>query len=258
MHCTTVHSNFIRQWWQICPHSDSPRSVRERGAAAAGRPHGARSRPPGASSCPPHPAARFRHCKHPCFPPPSPSRSPPSRRSQRSALHASVGPAAAAQDPGSAKRRAQMAAGPRSSVVRYPLVSCSHCWMTCRLHLTMSLTSRQDFARYKHPVWQRMHGISGKQLCGCRDTAKRARSRSQYLAARPHGVLHWHHHISTVCVDLSSSPEFRENVSESCSAIQCVLMFCSVNNCLPSNTTNQTNGLTRVYEGIPTRDSTRE
>ena len=180
---------------------DSPRSVRERGWRAAGRPHGARSRPPGASSCPPHPAARFRHCKHPCFPPPSPSRSPPSRRSQRSALHASVGPAAAAQDPGSAKRRAQMAAGPRSSVVRYPLVSCSHCWMTCRLHLTMSLTSRQDFARYKHPVWKRMHGISGKQLCGCRDTAQRARSRCQFLAARPHGVLHWHHHISTVCVD---------------------------------------------------------
>ena len=103
--------------------------------------------------------------------------------------------------PSSAKRRAQMAAGPRSSVVRYPLVSCSHCWMTCRLHLTMSLTSRQDFARYKHPVWKRMHGISGKQLCGCRDTAQRARSGCQFLAARPHGVLHWHHHISTVCVD---------------------------------------------------------
>ena len=125
-----------------------------------------------------------------------------------------------------------MAAGPRSSIVRYPLVSCSHCWMTCRLHLTMSLTSRQDFARYKHPVWKRMHGISGKQLCGCRDTAQRARSRCQFLAARPHGVLHWHHHISTARVDLSSSPEFRENVYESCSAIQCVLVFCSVNNCL--------------------------
>ena len=94
--------------------------------------------------------------------------------------------------------------------------------------------------------------------CGCRGMAQRARSRCQFLAARPHGVLHWHHYISTVCVDLSSSPEFRENVYESCSAIQCVLMFCSVNNCLPSNTTNQTNGLTRVYEGIPTRDSTRE
>ena len=182
----------------------------------------------------------------PCFPPLSPSSSPPSRRSQRSALHASVGPAAAAQDAGSAKRRAQMAAGPRSSVVRYPLVSCSHCWMTCRLHLTMSLTSRQDFARYKHPVWKRMHGISGKQLCGCRDTAQRARSRCQFLAARPHGVLHWHHHISTARVDLSSSPEFRENVYESCSAIQCVLIFCSVNNCLLSNTTNQTKGFTRV------------
>ena len=243
---TAWDEKFIRQWWQICPHSDSPRSVRERGWRAAGRPHGARSRPPGASSCPPHPAARFRHCKHPCFPPPSPSRSPPSRRSQRSALHASVGPAAAAQDAGSAKRRAQMAAGPRSSVVRYPLVSCSHCWMTCRLHLTMSLTSRQDFARYKHPVWKRMHGISGKQRCVCRDMAQRARSRCQFLAARPHGVLHWHHHISTVCVDLSSSPEFRENVYESCSAIQCVLIFCSVNTCLPSNTTNQTKGFTRV------------
>ena len=121
------------------------------------------------------------------------------------------------------------------------------CWLTYRLHLTTSLTSRHDLAislRYKHPVWKRMHGISGKQLCGCRDTAKRARSRCQFLAARPHGVMHWHHHISTVCIDLSSSLEFRENVSESCSAIQCVLMFCSVNNCLPSNTTNQTNGLT--------------
>ena len=83
---------------KFAPIPVSPRSVRERGAVAAGRPHGARSRPPGASSCPPHPAARFRHCKHPCFPPPSPSRSPPSRRSQRSALDASVGPAAAAQD----------------------------------------------------------------------------------------------------------------------------------------------------------------
>ena len=91
-----------------------------------------------------------------------------------------------------------------------------------------------------------MHGISGKQRCGCRDMAQRARSRCQFLAARLHGVLHWHHHISTVCVDLSSSPEFREIVYESCSAIQCVLIFCSVNNCLPSNTTNQTKRFTRV------------
>ena len=68
-------------------------------------------------------------------------------------------------------------------------------------------------------------------LC-CRDMAQRARSRCQFLAARPHGVMHWHHHISTVCIDLSSSLEFRENVYESCSAIQCVLVFCSVNNCL--------------------------
>ena len=109
------------------------------------------------------------------------------------------------------------------------------CWLTYRLHLTTSLTSRHDLAislRYKHPVWKRMHGISGKQRCDCRDMAQRARSRCQFLAARPHGVLHWHHHISTVCIDLSSSLEFRENVSESCSAIQCVLVFCSVNNCL--------------------------
>ena len=124
------------------------------------------------------------------------------------------------------------------------------CWLTYRLHLTTSLTSRHDLAislRYKHPVWKRMHGISEKQRCDCRDMAQRARSRCQFLAARPHGVLHWHHHISTVCVDLSSSPEFRENVYESCSAIQCVLMFCSVNNCLPSNTTNQSTMLTNSW-----------
>ena len=158
-------ANSLRQPCLFLLPFDSPRSVRERGWRAAGRPHGARSHLPGAPSCPPHPAARFRLCNHPCFPPPSPSRSPPSRRSQRSALHASVGPAAAAQDAGSAKRRAQMAAGPRSSVVRYPLVSCSHCWMTCRLHLTMSLTSRQDFARYKHPDWKRLASPHLNSVC---------------------------------------------------------------------------------------------
>jgi hypothetical protein len=71
------------------------------------------------------------------------------------------------------------------------------CWLTYRLHLTTSLTSRHDLAislRYKHPVWKRMHGISGKQRCAA----------GTWLRELGHVVNSWLHGRTECCTGITT------------------------------------------------------